>query len=111
MSKSGEYQKELIRWQELFAELDEKTKKAAEGLIEKAASLHSMCCELDDIIEKSGAIKVHPDHPQLQKQVPAVKEYARLSESYASIVNKLNSIRLKSAPEEDDGLGEFEDDE
>jgi hypothetical protein len=107
MKKSAEYQEELTRWNELFAEKDDETKKAAEGLIQKAAFLHSMCFDLEQTIELSGAIKVHPQHPELQKQVPAVKEYARLSESYASITNKLNSIRLKATVEEDDDLDEY----
>lgn len=108
MKKSAEYQEELARWNDLFAEKDDETKKAAEGLIQRAAFLHSMCFELEKTIELSGAIKVHTKHPEMQKQVPAVKEYARLSESYASITNKLNSIRLKATVEEGDELGDYE---
>jgi hypothetical protein len=108
MPKQVELQKELARWAELFAETDEATKKAADGLIPKAAFLHAMCVELEDVINVSGAIKVHPDNPELQKEVLAVKEYARLSESYASIVNKLNILRLKTADEDDDELEKYE---
>ena len=108
MKKSVEYQAELARWNDLFVEKDDETKKAAEGLIQKAAFLHSMCHDLEQTIELSGAIKVHPQHPEIQKQVPAVKEYARLSESYASIINKLNSIRLKATVEDDEELGDYE---
>ena len=108
MSKQVEYQKELARWNELFNQTDENTKKAADGLIRKAAFLHSMCWELEQAIEASGAIKIHPKYPDIQKQVPAVKEYARLSESYANIVNKLNALRLKNVVEDNDELGEFE---
>jgi hypothetical protein len=109
MPKQSELDKELARWNELFAETDESTRKAADGLIRKAAFLHSMCVDLEEVIEKSGAIKIHPDLPELQKQIPAVKEYARLSESYANIVNKLNILRLKNTVEEDDELSEYED--
>jgi hypothetical protein len=108
MEKQNEYQKELTRWNELFAQTDDDTKKAANGLIQKAAFLHSMCWELEQAIEASGTIKIHPQHPELQKQVPAVKEYARLSESYANLVNKLNAIRLKNTIEEEDELDEYE---
>ncbi|RNC62769.1 MAG: hypothetical protein AWM53_01988 [Candidatus Dichloromethanomonas elyunquensis] len=108
MSKQEEFQKERLRWDELFAKTDDQTQKAADGLIQKAAFLNSMCWELEQVIETSGAIKVHPQHPELQKQIPAVKEYARLSESYANIVNKLNVLRLKTTVEDDDELGEFE---
>jgi hypothetical protein len=108
MPKQVELQKELARWAELFSETDEATRKAADGLIQKAAFLHAMCVELEEVINASGAIKVHPDNPELQKEVPAVKEYARLSESYASIVNKLNILRLKTAEDDDDELEKYQ---
>lgn len=107
MSKQIEFEKELKRWNELFSQTDGSTQKAANGLIQKAAFIHSMCWELEQIIEKSGALKVHPKNPELQKQVPAVKEYARLSESYANIVNKLNAIRLKNTSEGEDEFSKF----
>lgn len=107
MSKQQEFEKELKRWNELFSQTDESTQKAAAGLIQKAAFINSMCWELEKIIEKSGALKVHPKNPELQKQVPAVKEYARLSESYANIVNKLNAIRLKNTSEGEDEFSQF----
>lgn len=108
MEKNEEYQKEASKWKELFSETDLNVQKAAEGLIEKAACVHAICKDIERAIEKSGAIKVHPQYPEVQKQVPAVKEYARLAESYANIVNKLNALRIKNITEEDDGLEEFE---
>lgn len=101
------FTQELERWNELFTETDDSTRKAAGGLIRKAAFLHSMCDELEKVIELSGAIKVHPDHPELQKQVPAVKEFARLAESYANIVTKLNTLRLKNTVEGEDAFTKF----
>ena len=108
MDKKAAYEKEFAVWQELFAETDPSTQKAAKGLIEKAAYLHSLCSELERAIQVSGAIKIHPNRPDIQKQVPAVKEYARLAESYANIVNKLNALRSKNILEDDDELSEFE---
>ena len=108
MDKQTAHNQELQTWQTLFAETDPATQQAAAGLIQKAATLHALCHQLEAAIEKSGAIKVHPDHPDIQKQVPAVKEYARLAESYANIVNKLNQLRLRNILEDDDELGEFE---
>jgi hypothetical protein len=63
MDKQTAYQTELSMWTGLFAETTPETQKAAEGLIQKAAYLHSLCYELEKVINKSGAIKVHPDHP------------------------------------------------
>jgi len=108
MDKQAAYEKEFAVWQDLFAETDPSTQKAARGLIEKAAYLHSLCSELERAIQVSGAIKIHPNHPDIQKQVPAVKEYARLAESYANIVNKLNALQMRNILEDDDDLGEFE---
>jgi hypothetical protein len=108
MDKRAEYQKELDMWTGLFAETDAATQKTALGLVQKAAYLHSLCMELEETIRISGAIKVHPQYPDVQKQVPAVKEYARLAESYANIVNKLDKLRVRNVLDDDDELGEFE---
>lgn len=108
MDKQQTYETELATWRGLFAETDPATKQAAEGLIKKAAYLHALCWELEQAIAVSGAIKIHPDHPDVQKQIPAVKEYARLAESYANIVNKLNTLRMRNILDDDDGLDEFE---
>lgn len=107
MDKQTAYQTELSKWTELFAETTPATQKAAEGSIQKAAYIHSLCWELDQAISLSGAIKVHPVHPELQKQVLAVKEYARLCESYANIVKRLNNLRSRNAVEDDDELSDF----
>lgn len=108
MDKESVQNLENEKWIELFKNTDENTQKAAEGLIIKAAFLHAICFELEEAIKKSGAILIHPSKPALQKQVPAVKEYAKISESYSSIVNRLNTLRLKTVMEEDDELNEFE---
>lgn len=108
MGKQAAYEKEYATWKDLFADTDPATQQAAEGLIEKAAYIHALCIELEQAINASGAIKIHPQHPAIQKQVPAVKEYARLAESYANIVNKLNTLRMRNILEDDDDLGEFE---
>jgi len=108
MRKADQYQKELGRWNELFEQTDDSTRKAADGMIRKAAFLHSMCWELEQTINLVGSIKIHPLHPEIQKQVPAVKEYSRLAESYANIVNKLNIMRQKNLLDEDDELSGFE---
>ena len=101
MPKNTTYEEHLALWNGLFAGKPEDARTAAAGLIEKAAYLHSLCWQLQRTIEVSGVIKVHPEHPELQKQVPAVREYARLVESYANIVNKLN--RMLAGGDDDDG--------
>ena len=108
MAKKTEYQAEYDKWTKLFEATDPDTQQAASGLIQKAAQLHALCCELQETIDRSGAIKVHPENPNLQKPVPAVKEFARIAESYAMIVNKLNALRIRNTEDDEDDLDEFE---
>ena len=108
MNKQAEFQREYNKWIKLFETTTPETQQAASGLIEKAANVHALCWELEQALNKSGAIKIHPDNPELQKTVPALKEYSRMTDNYANIVNKLNAIRVRNVVEEDDGLGEFE---
>lgn len=107
MDRQAAFDEEYKRWVELFASTDEAIREAATGLIEKAAYIHCLCVELQGVISKSGAIKIHPHHSDIQKPVPAVKELARLTEAYANIVNKLNALRAKNVIDDDDELAEF----
>ena len=105
--KSTVYSEALATWNALFESAPEQTRNAAAGLIQIAAYLRSLLWELEQAIDASGAIKIHPQHPEIQKQVPAVREYARLAESYANIVNKLN--RLLAVGGDDDGDDELDE--
>ncbi|SFM09306.1 hypothetical protein [Pelosinus propionicus] len=108
MSKQKQYQLELDKWNELFSLTTPETQKAASGLIAKAAYVHSLCWELEQAIIVSGAIKIHPENPTMQRAIPALKEYSRMTDNYANIVNKLNGLRVGNVIEEDDELGEYE---
>lgn len=108
MDKQAEYQKEFNKWTELFTATTPETQKAAEGLIQKVASVHALCWELEQALNISGAIKIHPQHPEMQRTIPALKEYSRMTDNYANIVNKLNSLRVKNTDDDDGELGEFE---
>lgn len=108
MSKQAEFNKELAKWTELFSSTPPEIQKAAAGVIQKVAKVHALCWELEQVLDNSGAIKVHPERPELQKPIPALKEYSRMTDSYANLVNKLNDIRSRNIIEEDDELEEFE---
>lgn len=94
-------------WTQLFATRGPEVQAAAAGLVEQAADLYAMCWALRRVIERSGVIKVHPEHPELQRPVPAVREYARLAESYAAIVNKLTRLLGPGEDAEADELDEY----
>jgi hypothetical protein len=102
MDKQSEYEAELKLWNELFSVTPEATQKAVSGLIKKAAYIHSVCWELEETIKQTGAIKIHPQFPEIQKTVPAVKEYARMADSYSTITNRLNGILNKNTQDDDD---------
>jgi len=106
-NKQTEYQQELNKWNDLFVSTTPETQKAASGLIAKAAYVHSLCWELEQAINISGAIKIHPAHPELQKVIPALKEYSRMTDNYANIINKLNALRVRNVVEDDDELDEY----
>jgi hypothetical protein len=108
LSKVAQYQAELDKWKSLFADTTPATQEAVSGLIEKAAYMYSLCWEIEQSLNSAGAIKKHPRRPELQKINPQVKEYARLCESYAGIINKLNALRVKNTVEDDDELDEYE---
>ncbi len=108
MSKQEEYQKELIKLTEIFAEVEPAKTKLVQGLIEDAAFLKAENQELRDTIAITGMVKIHPDHPELQKPVEAARQYLKNVNSYAVVIKTLNGVLNKSAIEEDDELSEFE---
>lgn len=106
-TKRQVYENELATWRDLFQATDPDTRRAAEGLIERAAFIRSQCWQLEQILDVSGAVKVHPEHPDLQRTVPAAKEHRGYCDTYANVVNKLNQLRLRNVLEEEDDLDEF----
>lgn len=108
MIKSEEYQKELTKLNEIFRDIDPSKKKLVEGLIEDAAFLKAENATLKESISQTGMVKIHPEHPELQKSTEAAKQYLKNVNCYAVVVKTLNSVLQMNIPEEDDGLGEYE---
>ena len=108
MSKSEIYKKELEKLKELFKDIEEPKQKLVEGLVEDAAFIFSENCVLKESLAQSGMVKVHPDHPNIQKQTEAAKQYLKNVNSYAVIIKTLNSVLSKGIVDEDYDLGEFE---
>jgi hypothetical protein len=100
---------EYERLKQQFANTTPEIQAMAEGLIQKASYLSGLCEQLEQAINQAGAIRVNPDNPKQQRPVTAVKEYARLTEAYANIINRLNKMCSGNQIEEDDELGEFDD--
>ena len=108
MLKSEIYQKELAKLQELFKDIEEPKQKLVEGLVEDAAFIFSENIILKQSLAESGMVKVHPDHPNIQKPTEAAKQYLKNVNSYAVIIKTLNGVLSKGISDDEDALGEFE---
>ena len=108
MLKQNVYEQELSKLNEMFKEVDKNKKKLVEGLIQDAAFLYVKNDELRKLLNETGFVKVHPEHKELQKSVPAAKEYRQNLNSYAVIIKTLSSILDKVETEDEDDMEEFE---
>jgi hypothetical protein len=108
MSKSEIYKQELEKLTEIFADVEESKKKLVEGLIEDAAFLKSQNYVLKKSIEKTDMVKIHPQHPELQKTVESAKQYLKNVNSYSVVIKTLNGVLNKNIIEDEDELSEFE---
>lgn len=107
MFKSEIYQQELAKLTEIFKDVDEPKRKLVEGLIEDAAFLKAENHILKESISKTGMVKIHPDHPDLQKSIETAKQYLKNINSYSVVIKTLNGV-LNNKIEEEDQLSEFE---
>ena len=108
MLKSEIYQKELTKLQEIFKDIEEPKQTLVEGLVEDAAFIFTENHILKKSLAESGMVKVHPDHPNIQKQTEAAKQYLKNVNSYSVIIKTLNSVLSKGILDDDYDLGEFE---
>lgn len=107
MTRSTVYETELAKLTEIFQEVEEPKRKLVEGLIQDAAFLLAENYVLKQVIEKTGMVKVHPQHPDLQKTTEAAKQYMKSVNSYSVVIKTLNGILSKNMIEPDDEFDEF----
>lgn len=109
MLKTDVYQGELTKLTEIFQDVDPAKAKLVEGLIEDAAFLKAENYMLRKSISDTGMVKIHPQHPDLQKPIETSKQYLKNVNSYAVIIKTLNGVLNKSLlTEDEDELDEFE---
>lgn len=106
--KEAVRQLELEKLQGLFEECEPSKAKLAEGLIETAAFLYAESVMLRELVDKTGAVKIHPQDPTKQKITEAAKLLDKTTNTYAVVVKALNGILSKSQLDPEDDLGEFE---
>ena len=108
-SKQEVYQAELEKLNGLFEGIDENKKQLAGGLIQDAAFLTAENYMLREILSKTGAVKVHPDYPEIQRPVEAARQYRQNVNAYAVLIKALDRIlSSNSIEEEDDELASYE---
>ncbi|WP_096199504.1 hypothetical protein [Bacillus sp. FJAT-45350] len=107
MPKSEIYQKELLKLREIFEDVEEAKAKLVEGLIEDAAFIKAENYALKEILSNSGMVKVHPEHPELQKRTEAGKQFLSNVNSYATVIKTLNGVLMKNVVEGDDEFDDF----
>lgn len=106
--KQAVYQAEHDKLMALFSEVEGGKKKLVEGLINDAAFMFAENTALRVLLAETGAVRVNPSSPQMQKPVEAAKQYRQNVNIYNTTVRTLNSVLSKNEIEEDDGMGEFE---
>lgn len=102
--------KEYERLLSVYAEqnADDLKLKTYDPLIKECARAKVQLDELNSIAKKTGLIKVHPDYPDLQKQLPVATELTKVRASLTNMLTKLDKILCANATEEWDDLEEFE---
>lgn len=106
--KTKDYELEFEKLSKIFEEVEPQKKQLVEGLIENAAFLYSEDMDLERKLKKSGLLKIHPQHPELQKILPAATQYLKNLNTYSTVIKTLNGVLSKNEIEEDDGMDEFE---
>lgn len=108
MTKQEVRQKELEKLTEIFQEVEDSKRKLIEGLIEDAAFLKAENHVLKEAISLTGMVKLHPQHPEIQKPIETAKQYLKNVNAYAVVIKTLNAVLSKNVLEADDALEEFE---
>ena len=108
MDKSSVYEAELKKLKTIFADVEPTKAQLVEGLIQDAAFLMAENAELRTIIGGTGMVKVHPQHPDIQKSTEAAKQYLKNVNSYSVVIKTLNGILTKGIMEEEEDMSEFE---
>eukprot|EP00825_Cyclidium_porcatum_P003642 TRINITY_DN11695_c0_g1_i2.p5 TRINITY_DN11695_c0_g1~~TRINITY_DN11695_c0_g1_i2.p5 ORF type:complete len:117 (-),score=37.89 TRINITY_DN11695_c0_g1_i2:366-716(-) len=107
MNKEDAKKAEFDKLNKIFEKIEEPKRQLVEGLIEQAAFFKGENFELEQIIKKTGTVKVHPKYPSVQKSVVAAEEYRKNSNSYVSVIRALNNVLQKNVIEEDDGFDDW----
>lgn len=99
---------EYERIKELFSGVDEKQLQLVDGAIWECARLRIELNDLHEIIKKSGLVKVHPDNPSMQKELPVSKLIVKARANYLNYIAKLSNLLGRNIEDDEDDLEDFE---
>ena len=108
MVKFLEVEKEYERIKGLFQESNENQLQLIDGARWEAARLRVVLIDLNKIIKKSGLIKVHPDNPGMQKELPVSKLVVKVRANYLNYIAKLSNLLGENIEDDEDDLNEYE---
>lgn len=95
-------QKEYEKLKELFKDIDEDQLELIDGLLIEAARSKVELDILHEIVKVTGRIKINPNNPLQQKELPASKMLDKLRPGYLNYIAKLSSILGKKIVVDDD---------
>lgn len=101
-------QQEYKRIKALFDGVDENQLALVDGALWEAARLRVELDRLNEIVRQTGLVKVHPDNPGMQKELPVSRLIVKVRANYLNYIAKLSGVLGKSIDDEDDDMKEFE---
>lgn len=100
--------KEYERIKKVFEGVDEKQLELVDGAFWECARLRIELDSINEVLKKTGPIKVNPNNPSMQKIVPAANMAVKVRANYLNYVAKLSNILGKNISDDDYDLEEFE---
>lgn len=101
-------QKEYERIKELFSGVEEKQLQLIDGAIWECARIKKELDDLHKIIERTGLVKINPNNPGMQKELPVSKLIVKARANYLNYIAKLSNILGKVVEDDDGELNEYE---
>jgi hypothetical protein len=101
-------QQEYERLRALFEGVEEKQLCLIDGALWEASRLKIELNDLNQIVKKSGLVKINPENPLQQRELPVSKMIVKVRANYLNYIAKLSAVLGRNITEEDDDLSEFE---
>ncbi|MGN6713414.1 hypothetical protein [Anaerocolumna jejuensis] len=110
MTKEEIIKKEKEKLTDRFKDLEEKTKKSVESLMDESAFMAASLFELREIINEKGYTEEYQngENQKGTKKCSEVEIYINLSKNYMAIMKQLTDLLPRGTPKvENDGFDEF----